>query len=535
MAATIAEMKDITAGTLGELRKQARTRLDERLRERTDVVFADGEYRLSGSFYEKQLRLVLRNCFIIDPKNVEDYVAAGGYAALAKALTTMAPGEVIEEMTRSNLRGRGGAGFPTGRKWAEAFRHDVPQKYIVCNADEGDPGAFMDRSILENDPHAVLEGMAVAGYATGADTGFIYVRAEYPLAVEHLRIAIAQARERGLLGRGILGTDFNFDIELRLGSGAFVCGEGTALIESIEGKRGMPRTKVYRTSHRGLWDCPTIINNVETFANVPLILDRGADWFLGIGTEDSPGTKVFSLVGKVRSAGLVEVPMGTTIEEIVYGIGGGAAEGREVKAVQTGGPSGGCIPRELFGTPVDFGSLAKIGSIMGSGGMVVMDDTDCMVDIARFFLEFTVEESCGKCVPCREGTKRMLETLEKITGGRGEAEDLEILADLGDVITATSLCGLGQTAATPVLSTLHYFRGEYEAHVGARTCPAHSCKALLSFFVTEKCIGCTKCARGCPVSCIAGKPRERHVIDPERCVKCGACQAACPVGAIEKR
>lgn len=536
MTTAIAEMmRGLDTEALVSLREKARVHLDERLRERTDIALVDGEYRLTGSFYEKQLRLVLRNCFIIDPKNVEDYVAIGGYAALSRILTEMTPDEVVGEMTRSNLRGRGGAGFPTGKKWAEALRHDVPQKYIVCNADEGDPGAFMDRSVLENDPHAVLEGMAIAGYAVGANMGFIYVRAEYPLAVEHLKIAIAQARERGLLGRGILGSDFGFDIELRLGSGAFVCGEGTALIESIEGKRGMPRTKVYRTSHRGLWDCPTIINNVETFANVPLIMDRGADWFLGIGTEDSPGTKVFSLVGKVCNAGLVEVPMGTTIDEIVYGIGGGAAEGHEVKAVQTGGPSGGCIPRELFDTPVDFASLARIGSIMGSGGMVVMDDTDCMVDIARFFLEFTVEESCGKCVPCREGTKRMLETLEKITGGRGEAEDLAVLEDLGDVITATSLCGLGQTAATPVLSTLHYFRGEYEAHVGEKTCPAHACRALLSYFVTEKCIGCTRCARGCPASCISGKPKERHVIDPARCVKCGACAAACPVGAIVKR
>ncbi|NLL36725.1 MAG: 4Fe-4S binding protein [Fretibacterium sp.] len=525
----------ITIENLREVRERARVKLDGRLKGVSGIAAWEGGYKLTGPFYEKQQRVVLRNCGIIDPENVEEYVALGGYSALAMLLKDWDPKRVIDEMTRSNLRGRGGAGFPTGRKWAEAYRHDVPQKYIICNADEGDPGAFMDRSVLEGDPHSVLEGMAIAGYAVGADMGFIYVRAEYPLAVERLRTAIAEAHERGLLGERILGSDFSFDIELRLGSGAFVCGEGTALMESIEGKRGMPRTKVYRTSHRGLWDCPTIINNVETFANVPVILEKGVDWFLGIGTEDSPGTKVFCIVGKVNNAGLVEVPMGTTINEIVYGIGGGAADGREVKAVQTGGPSGGCIPKSLFDTPVDFGSLARIGSIMGSGGMVVMDDTDCMVDIARFFLDFTVDESCGKCVPCREGTKRMLELLEKITKGKGEEGDLEALSELGEVITSTSLCGLGQTAATPVISTLHYFRSEYEAHVRDKKCPAHSCKELLEYFITEKCIGCTKCARVCPSACISGKVKERHVIDASRCVKCGACQAACPTGAIIKQ
>lgn len=534
MTLTATATKGITVDQLSELKVQARSALDARLKNMPGLELKDGQYRLTGPFYENQFRIVLRNCGIIKPEDVNEYIALGGYSALTKALTSMKPADVVAEMTKSNLRGRGGAGFPTGRKWAEACKYDVPQKYIICNADEGDPGAYMDRSVLEEDPHSVLEGMALAGYSIGADTGFIYVRAEYPLAVERLKIAIAQARQRGLLGRHILGTDFSFDIELRLGSGAFVCGEGTALIESIEGKRGMPRTKVYRTSHRGLWDCPTVINNVETLANVPIIIEKGADWFLSIGTEDSPGTKVFALVGKIREAGLVEVPMGTTINEIVFDIGRGVEEGREIKAVQTGGPSGGCIPKALFDTAVDFASLAKIGSIMGSGGMVVMDNTDCMVDIARFFLEFTVEESCGKCVPCREGTKRMFEVLEKITDGKGEEGDIEKMEHLADVISSTSLCGLGQTAATPVASTLHYFRHEYEAHIFQKKCPAHACRALLEYNITEKCIGCTRCARSCPVHCIEGAVKQRHVIDTSRCVKCDSCLSVCPVGAVVK-
>lgn len=487
------------------------------------------------NFYKKQTRIALRNCGVIAPEDIEEYIALDGYSALAKVITEMTQEEVIKTVKDSNLRGRGGAGFPAGRKWEEAYKYDADQKYIICNADEGDPGAFMDRSILEGDPHSVLEAMAIAGYAVGADQGFIYVRAEYPIAVQRLEVAIKQAREYGLLGRNILGTDFNFDIELRLGAGAFVCGEGTALMESIEGRRGMPRTKINRTAHKGLWQKPTIINNVETLANVPIIFQKGVEWFRNIGTEKSPGTKVFALGGKIENTGLVEIPMGMTLREIVYDIGGGIPNGEEFKAVQTGGPSGGCIPAEYLDVPVDFESLGALGSIMGSGGMVVMDENNCMVDIARFFLDFTVEESCGKCVPCREGTKRMLEILERITEGKGEEGDIERLESLSETISSASLCGLGQSAANPVITTLKYFRHEYEAHIRDKKCPAGACQALLEYYITDKCIGCTKCARNCPVSCIDGKVKERHVIDTDKCIKCGNCMTVCPVGAVIKR
>ena len=487
------------------------------------------------NFYKKQTRVALRNCGLINPEDIDEYIALDGYQALAKVLTEMSQQEVIDFVKAANVRGRGGAGFPAGVKWETAFKYPADKKYVICNADEGDPGAFMDRSILEGDPHSVLEAMAICGYAIGSDQGYIYVRAEYPIAVKRLEIAIEQAKEKGLLGKNILGTDFSFDIELRLGAGAFVCGEGTALIESIEGKRGMPRTKIHRTAHKGLWGKPTIINNVETFANIPVIFQKGVEWFKSIGTEDSPGTKVFALGGKINNTGLIEIPMGVTLRDIIYDIGGGIPNGKEFKAVQTGGPSGGCIPKEHIDAPVDFKSLAELGSIMGSGGMVVMDEDNCMVDIARFFLDFTVEESCGKCVPCREGTKRMLEILEKITNGEGTPEDLDRLESLAETITNGSLCGLGQTAANPVISTMKYFREEYEAHVYDKKCPAGSCQALLEFFITEDCIGCTKCARNCPVSCISGKVKERHAINTDECIKCGNCMEVCPVGAVIKR
>jgi NADH:ubiquinone oxidoreductase subunit F (NADH-binding) len=527
----------ITVERLKQLKSEYREILDARLKEANNTTIKDENIVLKGDYYKKQTRIALKNCGIINPSSIEDYIAVDGYSALADMLFNKSREEVIEDMKASLLRGRGGAGFPTGRKWEEAFKYDSDQKYMVCNADEGDPGAFMDRSILENDPHSVLEGMAIGGYAIGASKGFIYVRAEYPTAVKRLRNAIEQAKELGVLGENIFGSDFSFDIELRLGSGAFVCGEGTALMESIEGKRGMPRTKIYRTAHRGLWQKPTIINNVETYANVPVIFQRGVEWFRSIGTDKSPGTKVFSLVGKVENAGLVEVPMGTSLREIVYDIGGGVQNGKKFKAVQTGGPSGGCIPAELIDTPVDFESLSKIGSIMGSGGMVVMDEETCMVDIARFFLDFTVDESCGKCVPCREGTKRMLEILERIVAGKGEEGDIERLESLSETITSASLCGLGQTASNPVVTTLKYFRDEFELHIKEHKCPAGTCQALLQYFITEKCIGCGACARACPVGCISGDRKERHLIDQNRCIKCGACMEACPpkVSAVIKR
>lgn len=444
------------------------------------------------------------------------------------------PYDVIEIMKDSNLRGRGGAGFPTGRKWETAYRTQDDQKYVICNADEGDPGAYMDRSILEGDPHSVLEGMAICGYAVGADKGFIYVRAEYPGAVASLLHAIEQAKEIGLLGNHILGTDFSFDIELRLGSGAFVCGEGTALMESIEGRRGMPRNKEFRTIVKGLWDKPTVINNVETFANVAQIIEKGAEWFRGIGTKKSSGTKVFALVGKINRPGLVEVPMGMTIYDIVYGVGGGIPEMRRAKAVQTGGPSGGCIPAKMFNTKVDFESLQEIGSIMGSGGLVVMDETDCMVDIAKFFLEFSVSESCGKCTPCRIGNMRLYEMLDALTKGEGEFEDIEKLKTLSEVICTTSLCGLGQSSPNPVLSTIEYFYDEYREHAVDKTCRAHVCRDLLKYEINYKCFGCRRCATICPVGAISGAIKERHKIDNERCIKCGECFKVCPVSAIER-
>lgn len=487
-------------------------------------------------FYKKQTRVALRNCGIIDPENIDEYIAYDGYQALAKALTKMTRDEVIQVVKDSGLRGRGGAGFPTGLKWDFTKKADGDKKYVVCNADEGDPGAFMDRSILEGDPHSILEAMTIAGYAIGSDQGFVYIRAEYPIAVKRLQIAINQAREYGLLGENILNSGFNFDIELRLGAGAFVCGEETALIESIEGKRGMPRNKPPFPANEGLWGKPTLINNVETYANIPVIFQRGVDWFRSIGTEKSPGTKVFALGGKIENTGLVEIPMGTTLRDIIYGIGGGIPKGKEFKAVQTGGPSGGCIPKKYLDTPVDYESLTKLGSIMGSGGMIVMDEDNCMVDIARFFLDFTVDESCGKCTACRIGTRRMLEILEKITSGKGEPGDIEKLEELANNIKDSALCGLGQTAPNPVISTLKYFRDEYEAHVYEKRCPSGHCRKLLTFVIREDlCKGCGLCKKNCPNDAITGEVRETHVIDPEKCIKCGTCIEKCPFGAIEKR
>ncbi|HNX62602.1 MAG TPA: NADH-quinone oxidoreductase subunit NuoF [Candidatus Limiplasma sp.] len=486
-------------------------------------------------FYKKQKRIALRNCGVIDPENIDEYIAFDGYKALTKALTEMKPEEVIQTVLDSGLRGRGGAGFPTGLKWKFAAASKADQKYMICNADEGDPGAFMDRSVLEGDPHAVLEAMTIAGYAVGATEGYIYVRAEYPIAVKRLNIAIKQAREYGLLGENILGSGFSFDISTRLGAGAFVCGEETALMASIEGERGEPRPKPPFPAVKGLFAKPTNINNVETFANVPQIILNGADWFKSIGTEKSTGTKVFALGGKINNTGLVEIPMGTTLREIIYDIGGGCPNGKKFKAVQTGGPSGGCIPTQYLDIPIEYDTLTQIGSMMGSGGMIVMDEDNCMVDIARFFLDFTVDESCGKCTPCRIGTRRMLEILERIVHGQGEEGDIEKLETLGKNIKATALCGLGQTAPNPVLSTIHYFRDEYEAHIREKRCPAHHCQALLSYVITDKCRGCTACARVCPVSAITGVVKEKHVIDATKCIKCGSCVEKCRFGAIEKR
>ena len=487
-------------------------------------------------FYKTQKRVALHNCGLIDPENIEEYIAVDGYAALGKVLTEMTPEQVIQLMKDSGLRGRGGAGFPTGLKWEFAAKNKVPQKYVVCNADEGDPGAFMDRSVLEGDPHAVLEAMAIAGYAIGANKGYIYVRAEYPIAVKRLNIAINQAREYGLLGENIFDTGFNFDIETRLGAGAFVCGEETALITSIEGNRGEPKAKPPFPANKGLFGQPTIINNVETLANIPQIILKGPEWFASMGTEDSKGTKVFALGGKIVNTGLVEIPLGTTLREIIFDIGGGIPNGRKFKAAQTGGPSGGCIPAKFLDTPIDYGNLTRIGSMMGSGGLIVMDDTTCMVDVARFFLDFTVDESCGKCTPCRIGTRRLLEMLDKITSGNGTLEDLDKMEELCNYIKNNSMCALGQTAPNPVLSTLKHFRDEYEAHVVEKRCPAGVCKKLLRFeIVADKCRGCTKCARNCPVGAITGKVKEPHVIDQSKCIKCGACMDGCKFDAIIKK
>ncbi|MCQ2546670.1 MAG: NADH-quinone oxidoreductase subunit NuoF [Clostridia bacterium] len=496
----------------------------------------DGEFKTLSeqNFYKKQKRVVLKNCGEINPEDIREYISKDGYQALAKAVLEMTPEDVIETMKASGLRGRGGGGFPTGMKWSFAAPNKADQKYIICNADEGDPGAFMDRSVLEGDPHAVLEAMAIGGYAIGASKGFIYVRAEYPVAVQRLMTAIHQAREMGLLGQNILGSKFSFDIDIRLGAGAFVCGEETALIASIEGKRGMSRNKPPFPAKEGLWGKPTCINNVETLANIPQIILNGADWFRGFGTEKSPGTKVFALGGKINQTGLVEVPMGVTLREVIYDIGEGIPDGKAFKAVQTGGPSGGCITTENLDIPIDFDNLVAIGSMMGSGGMIVMDEDNCMVDIARFFLDFTVDESCGKCVPCREGTKRLHENLIKITDGNGTPEDLDKLEELADNIKATSLCGLGQTAPNPVLSTLKHFRDEYEAHVNDKKCPALVCKPLLTFEIKDDCRGCTLCSRMCPVRAIEGETKKVHVINQDKCTKCGTCLTVCKFGSIIK-
>ena len=487
-------------------------------------------------FYKSQMRIALRNCGVINPEEIDEYIALDGYLALGKALTEMTPQQVIDLVKASGLRGRGGAGFPTGTKWQFAANNASDEKFVICNADEGDPGAFMDRSVLEGDPHAVLEAMAIAGYAIGGTHGYIYVRAEYPIAVKRLKIAIAQAREYGLLGKNIFGTNFSFDIDIRLGAGAFVCGEETALMTSIEGFRGEPRSKPPFPAVKGLFGKPTIINNVETLANIPQIIVRGPEWFSSMGTECSKGTKVFALGGKINNTGLVEIPMGTTLRQILFEIGGGIPGGKKFKAAQTGGPSGGCIPTEHLDTPIDYENLKAIGSMMGSGGLIVMDEDNCMVDVARFFLEFTVDESCGKCTPCRIGTRRLLEMLNKITEGNGTLEDLDKMEELCHYIMNNALCALGQTAPNPVLSTLKYFRDEYEAHVVEKRCPAGVCKKLLQYVIDpNKCTGCTLCARKCPVSCIAGKVKEPHVIDQSKCIKCGACMENCKFSAISKK
>jgi len=487
------------------------------------------------AFHEKQKKILLKDCGTIDPEDIQAYIDVGGYSGIKKVLSEMSPQDVISEIKASGLRGRGGAGFPTGLKWEACRKEPGDIKYIICNADEGDPGAFMDRSIIEGNPHSVIEGMLIAGYAVGSNHGYVYIRAEYPHAVERLRLAISQAMERGYLGRSIMGSDFSFNINIKLGAGAFVCGEETALIASIEGQRGMPRAKPPFPVQRGLWGKPTVINNVETLSNVPYIIRNGAAWYASVGTEKSKGTKVFALTGKVKNTGLIEVPMGIRLGEIIYDIGGGIIGDRKFKAVQTGGPSGGCIPASLLDTPVDYESFAKVGSIIGSGGMVVLDETDCMVNIAKFFLEFTQAESCGKCVPCRIGTKRLLEILDRITKGQGREGDIELLEKLSNDVKLASLCGLGQTAPNPVLSTIRYFRDEYEAHIRDKKCPAKVCKDLLTFYIIEEfCKGCGACLRACPAGAITGEKKKPHRINAEICIKCGACFDVCKFNAVRK-
>ncbi|MDP8226440.1 MAG: NADH-quinone oxidoreductase subunit NuoF [Candidatus Celaenobacter polaris] len=499
------------------------------------IVFSDKLGGKEKEILDYQTRIVLRNCGVIDPESIDEYIERSGYEALQKVLKDMSPVDVIDEIKESGLRGRGGAGFPTGLKWQFAYNNSADKKYIICNADEGDPGAFMDRSVLEGDPHSVLEGMLIAAYAIGSDTGYIYCRAEYPLAVKRLRIAVEKAKEKGFLGSNIMGSDFNFDLTVYEGAGAFVCGEETALMCSIEGKRGMPTLRPPYPAESGLWGKPTNINNVETYSNVAWIIRNGAKKYAEFGTEKSKGTKVFALTGKIKNGGLVEVPMGMTLRDVIYKVGGGIIEDRKFKAVQLGGPSGGCIPESLLDTPVDYDSLTKTGAIMGSGGMVVMDDTTCMVDMARFFLNFTQDESCGKCTFCRIGTKRMLEILNRITQGKGESGDIEILEDLSRKIIKGSLCGLGQTAPNPVLTTIKYFRDEYEAHINDKTCPAGVCKDLIKYLIIEdKCIGCGACKRACPVDAITGEKKEVHTINQDICTKCGACMTACKFDAVKK-
>ena len=486
-------------------------------------------------FYQKQKRIVLRNCGVINPENINEYIARDGYLALERALFEMTPEQIVDEVKKSGLRGRGGAGFPTGLKWEAGMKAPGDVKYVVCNADEGDPGAYMDRSTIEGDPHSILEAMTICGKAIGANKGFVYIRAEYPLAIERLKIAMVQAKENGLLGKDILGSGFDFDIEIRLGAGAFVCGEETALLRSIEGQRGMPTPKPPFPAQCGLWGKPTVINNVETWANIPVILTKGADWFNKIGTDDSKGTKVFALTGKINNSGLVEVPMGTTLREIIFEIGGGIKNGKKFKGVQTGGPSGGIITEENLDTPIDFGALTRLGSMMGSGGMIVMDEDDCVVDVAKFYMEFCVDESCGKCSPCRIGTRQMHTILEKISRGNGELEDLQKLKDIGQAMKSASLCALGQSAPNPTLSTLNKFEQEYIDHIVSKKCVAGKCKKLISYEITEKCIGCGMCAKNCPANCIVGEKKSRHVIEQNKCLKCGQCEKTCKFGAIIKK